>query len=210
MESIVLDRQTEMAPEQLREALDNISEGYIFIAGPTCSGKTTLSHTLGNYFWSRLLSVSIICQDDYFKDLSDIPKNRSGYLTDGLSAFHTEEMIKDLTDYDKNGKVQIPMYDIATNSRLKTKQNLLKTQITIVEGLHTIHLFHNLFKGIYIYVDTPIDICLNRRIARDTLKYRISMRRVVEHFYDCIMPLYNSDILPQREFEDVITYEAVD
>ena len=206
--ALALERQTETATKPFCEILNDLDEGYIFIAGPTCSGKTTLAYSLSNFFFSRFISVSVIKQDDYFKDLKDIPKSPKGYMTDSIDAFHIEEMVNDIISYIKNGKAQLPLYDIANNRRLREKQKILKTQVTIIEGLHTISLFHELLDGIFIYLNTSIEVCLSRRISRDKFKFNVPEERIIEHFNDCIIPSYYKDILPQRDMNGVIIYEA--
>lgn len=58
----------------------------VVIAGTTCSGKTTLANEIRNHFSDRY-SVTLVAQDDYFKNLPDIPRIREGYLTDSIEAF---------------------------------------------------------------------------------------------------------------------------
>ena len=202
--SLVVEREREAATKPFRNVLDEMNSGFIFIAGPTCSGKTTLSHTLENYFWDKHYSVNIIREDDYFKDLKNMPRSRKGYMTDSMDAFHTDEMKEDVKSYIKNGRVELPIYDVAKNKRIVSKQYIVKSNVTIVEGLHVISLFHGKIDGIFIYMDTPIDVCLERRLKRDTMLYHIPRARIEEHFKDCIMPSYEKEILPQSKKHGVI------
>ena len=206
MSTLLLQQEREVAVKPFRETLEDMVSGYIFIAGPTCSGKTTLSHTLENYFWEKFHTVNIIKEDDYFKDIYDMPRNSKGYLTDSKEAFYLNELHDDVMKYIKNGRVELPMYDIAMNRRLGVKQYITKSNITIVEGLHTISLFYGLLDSVYIYMDTSLEVCLERRIRRDRTKYHIPEQKVRDHFYDCILPSYEKDIRPQREYDEVILY----
>ena len=209
MTSLRIEREKEATIGFLKERLNSPDYSYIFIAGPTCSGKTTLSRFLEHFFWEKNTSVTVIREDDYFKNIEDIPRGPRGYLTDCKEAFHIAELQEDFKSYVENKKAALPMYDVATNKRLPSKQYVLKNDITIVEGLHTISLFHGLKESLFIYVDTPIDVCLKRRIERDKLKFRIPEERVIQHFNDCIMPSYEKEILPQRKMHDVILYNSV-
>ena len=203
----VLDEAVET--QKVMKSIADLDTGFIFIAGPTCSGKTTLAYRLKYYFEYRFETVTVIKQDDYLKDLRDMPRSQRGYFTDSMDAFYVEEMKRDFDLYIKNGKAEIPMYDLASNSRFSAKQYIVKSQITIVEGLHTISLFHGMKNSVYIYLDTPINECLKRRIMRDRISYRIPEDRVKKHFQDCIMPSYEEEILPQRKLHGVIIYDFV-
>lgn len=192
----------------LMKHFENFSRGYIFIAGPTCSGKTTLSHKILNHLSDRGIGVTYIQQDNYFKDLENIPKCHLGYLTDSINAFHVNELKQDFKDLIKNGKAALPLYDISKNKRLSSKEFVTKSPVILVEGLHAISIFHNYTDSMFIYVDTDIEICLKRRIERDKRFFGVASARVTENFHDCIMPMYEQYILPQKKFSDVILYDG--
>ena len=208
MTSLRIEREKEATIGFLKERLNRPDYSYIFIAGPTCSGKTTLSYLVEQFFWEKNISVTVIREDDYFKNIENIPRGPRGFLTDCTDAFHIEELKRDFKNYLENGKAALPMYDVATNKRLPSKQYVLKNDVTIVEGLHVISLFSEIKNSIFIYADTSIDICLKRRINRDYLKFRIPEQRIIQHFNECIMPSYEKEILPQRNMHDVILYDS--
>ena len=204
MLTAVLDNT--LAEKSLKEAMGQVDMGFILIAGPTCSGKTELSHILENYFWARENSVTIIREDDYRKDLQYIPRNEKGRLTDSKNAFYTKEMVEDFKKYLKNGRAEIPIYDDSARQRIAAKQYILKSNITIIEGLHVISLFYDLIDAMSIYLNTPIEECLSRKIRRDSISRHISREQVEKHFECCIMPSYRKDILPQSRYHGVILH----
>ena len=175
----------------------------VVIAGITCSGKTTLANDIRKHF-SDKYKVAIISQDDYFKDIWDIPNSRKGVLADGFDAFWTEEFQYDVSMLLKNGVVMTPRYDIASNTRLSKNKIVRAGRINVFEGLHTIHLLEDLNNSIFVYVETDVDTCLERRIARDTSKYHIPEPRVREYWKDCIIPLSERYIFPQKARADII------
>jgi uridine kinase len=182
-----------------------VSKGVInvIIAGGTCSGKTTLADNLQNKFKEEF-AVSHIKQDDYFKDLADIPKTRQGYLTDSINAFHTQEFVQDVKILLSSGKVLIPRYEVSKNIRLAKDRCIMLGQVNIFEGLHTITLLSGLENSLRVFLDTPLDICLKRRITRDTSAYGVSEERINENFSSCILPMYRSYIAPQKEQAEII------
>lgn len=189
--------------EKIEEYLKNNDNVNVIIAGCTCSGKTTLSDNISKKF-SKDYKVSIFEQDVYFKNLEDIPKTRFGYLTDSIYAFHTDEFREDVQEFLTCGKALIPRYHVATNTRY-AKDNLIeKGNINIFEGLHTISLLYSVEKSIKVFVNTDIDVCLKRRIERDTTLYKIPEERIREYFRDCILPMYKQFIVTQKDFADII------
>jgi len=175
----------------------------VVIAGITCSGKTTLANNIREYFSDKYV-VTIVAQDDYFKNLPDIPRVREGYLTDSIEAFWTAEFKQDVQKLLIDGVVTTPKYDIASNIRICKNKIVREGTINIFEGLHTIRLLGKLDNCIKIFVDTDIDICLKRRIARDTSTYGVPEERIRRYWDTCIKPMYEKWIRPQRENADII------
>ena len=175
----------------------------IVIAGVTCSGKTTLTNAIQKYYSDKFV-VAVVRQDDYFKNLSDIPSSKDGYLTDSLYAFHTDEFTNDIKQLLLDRVVFVPRYDVATNTRISKSKIVRSGTINIFEGLHTIHLLKELKNCITIFVDTELTTCLERRIARDTEKYGIPEVRIREYWNDCIIPMSERFILTQKKDADII------
>ena len=80
----------------------------IIIAGMTCSGKSTLANLIASSF----SNVTILREDDYMKDLRDIPHLRNYYLLDLPRAYETEEYLKDSITLIKEGQILYPTYDV--------------------------------------------------------------------------------------------------
>ena len=183
----------------------------VVISGMTCSGKTTLANHIKDVF-SGKYTVSILSQDDYFKDLEDIPKSNVGYHMDSTEAFYTEEFVHDSMILFSGGPVLAPIYDIANNKRVIGSGKIIYgADINIVEGLHAIRLIFdkwtmngriNHFKNVFLEVDP--NVCLKRRIARDTSKYSVPEWRIRQYWNECIIPLSEKYILPQKALADII------
>ena len=168
----------------------------VIIAGATCSGKTTFATNLRKHC-SEQLSVSDIKQDAYFKDLHDVPRTRKGYLLDSPNAFHTSEFQKDVWQLLHEGATVIPTYDVATNKRVAKNTQVTRAQVNIFEGLHTISLLEGLSDSITIYLTTPLESCLERRVRRDIELCGVTEERIRENFGDCIDPMVHAYIAPQ-------------
>ena len=189
--------------EEIEKHLQSHSTVNIVIAGITCSGKTTLANAIRKYFSGKYV-VAIVSQDDYFKNLPDIPRAREGYLTDSIDAFHTTEFKHDVQQLLQNGVVTMPRYDVATNTRICKNKIVRVGKVNVFEGLHTIHLLKELDDCINVFADTEIETCLERRIARDTSKFGVPEARIRQYWDDCIKPMCERFIFPQKAYADII------
>lgn len=189
--------------QKISNFLETHHTANIVIAGQTCSGKTTLAKKIHEHFSERY-SASIISQDDYFKNLCDIPVAFGCYLMEVPEAFCVEEFKSDVRLLLQYGHVKMPVYDIATNTRVSKDKTVQSSQINIFEGLHTIHILDNLENSISIFVDTDSTTCLERRIARDSKNFSIPEIRIREYWNDCIQPMSERFVLPQKYYADVI------
>lgn len=176
----------------------------VLIAGQTCSGKTTLANKLRNCF-SDEYSVTIVSQDDYFKNIDDIPYNRAGFLMESPDAFHVSEFKQDVETLLCDSVVYMPNYDIKTNTRIDKQKAVNVGQLNIFEGLHVISLL-DLPNCLQVYLDTPPTICLERRIARDTKLLKVCETQVRNYWYDCIQPTSEKFIYPQMEKADILLW----
>lgn len=189
--------------EEIKKYLQHHNKVNVVIAGPTCSGKTTLANEIRKDFVAKE-AVTIVSQDDYFKNLCDVPRGKTGYLMDSIEAFHQEEFKQDMQKLLQEGVAWMPRYQVATNTRIGKNKIVRDSKINVIEGLHTITLLQNIPQAIYIFVDTDMEICLNRRILRDTVQYKIPEAIIKKHWNDCILPMYQRDILPQKRLADLI------
>lgn len=175
----------------------------VVIAGMSCSGKTTLANRIYEVYSARY-PVALIAQDDYYKNLADIPRAPQGYLTDSLHAFHTLEFKRDAKMLLTYGAAFVPTYDMRSNTRLDKSRIVGVGSINVFEGLHTVHLLRELENSLGIYVDTDVGTCLERRIARDTAAYGVSEVRIRQYWEECIKPMAEELILPQKALADII------
>ncbi|MBQ9279525.1 MAG: AAA family ATPase [Clostridia bacterium] len=196
--------------DKLYEEIDRrITTGQkvnVLIAGMTCSGKSTLAREIQEHyvFGKHPKQVSIISQDCYFKNLGLIPRNKGGYLMDSLYAFHADEYRAHAQYLTQHGTVRVPQYDIARNKRTAEYTKIENGDINIFEGLHSIRILSGLWHNVKVYLDTDVETCLERRIARDTSLYDVPEERIREYWAECIMPLSREFIFPQKEMADWI------
>ena len=98
----------------------------------------------------------------------------------------------------------MPRYDVATNTRICKNKIVRVGNVNVFEGLHTIHLLKELDDCINVFVDTEIETCLERRIARDTSKFGVPEARIRHYWEYCIKPMCERFIFPQKVYADII------
>lgn len=189
--------------EEISKYLNHHETVNIIISGVSCSGKSILAKKLQKHFGEQY-QVTVVQQDEYFKNLSDIPRIPKGYLTDSIEAFHSEEFKNDVQKLLDEKVAIMPKYNIATNTRISKNKIVRKGKINIFEGLHTINLLKDLEDSIKIFVDTDINTCIKRRIDRDTTNFNIPKEIIIRHWNNCIQPMNEKYILPQKELANII------
>jgi uridine kinase len=149
----------------------------IGVAGPTCSGKTTVSNILHAACDQHGKKCTIIPQDNYYfgGDATtnfDDPKA----INFRLLNFHLSEL--------KAGRsIQMPQYDFTIHSPTNVTITVHPTEIIILEGIfifvndETANLLDS-----KIFIKAGSDNCLNRRINRDVDKRKRTREEVISQY----------------------------
>lgn len=176
----------------------------IIIAGMTCSGKTTLADKIKKHYEGKY-TTAILHQDDWYKDLKDVPLSEDGYLLDSINAFDREGYRNACKRLMSEGKTDVPVYDIRSNMRTEETKTTQRGDINIFEGLHAITLTSTTREAFIIYADTPPSLCRERRMERDTTLYRgATPERFKKIWKKCIMPMSDCYVWPQKPFADLV------
>jgi uridine kinase len=190
-----------MIIEKIRQLAAEQGELNVVIAGLTCSGKSTLAQRIQSSLDD--FTVTVIHQDDYYRNLSNIPSLNGGYLVDSINAFCRREFAEDARHLLTNGEVLLPRYFLDGNIRLAKDVPIMRGQVNVFEGLHAITLLAGLDNTLKVFVDTPVETCLARRIKRDTER-GIPETAIRQYFDERMLPMAKLYILPQKTMADVV------
>jgi len=189
--------------DYIEKCIKNKEFANIIIAGCSCSGKTTLTKEIEGAY--KNIQMGIMHQDNYFKNLVDMPHVREGVLADDIEAFYVKEFTTDVKQLLTTGKTNTPLYDLATNTRINKESIVNKGQINIFEGLHAILALSNEdIKSLKIYLNISNEECLNRRIKRDLINWGIPENKVRDYWKRCIEPTSTRCILPQLIYANIV------
>ena len=74
----------------------------------------------------------------------------------------------------------------------------------IEKGLHTISELKHIRDSIKIFMDTPQEECLKRRVIRDMSKYNMNEDEIRRYFYEIMIPQYKKYIEYQKDEANII------
>ena len=139
----------------------------IGIAGGTASGKTTLADILVTD--SGKDNAIILRLDNYYRHRTDLSLKKRALLNyDHPDAFDVDLIIQHVKALKKGKTILQPTYDYVNHLRAKATIETPATPVIIVEGILTFAIPALLtLLDFKIYVDTPADIRVLRRVQRD-------------------------------------------
>lgn len=176
----------------------------IGISGASASGKTLLANTIVNELGSD--QVTVIPEDGYYKDLNHLSfEERAKINYDHPNSLDHALLIKHLKQLQKGKTVEIPQHDFALHQRKKETRTIGQHRIIVLEGilLFVDEALRELM-DIRIFMDTPLDICLIRRLKRDIVERNRSVESVLEQYQATVRPMYLQFIEPSKRYADII------
>jgi len=185
-----------------------IKPTIIAIAGASASGKTLFAQTIYKELLPELgcKGISIIKEDAYYKDQSHL-KFEERELTnyDHPNAFEHALMSKHLHQLVHNESIECPIYCYKTHTRTTETNTLTSTPIILVEGILLLSNpeLRERF-DIKVYMDTPLDICLIRRIKRDIIERERSIESITNQYLETVRPMYHQFIEPSKFWADIV------
>ena len=163
----------------------------IGIAGPSASGKTL--------FVKNLVSVldqkpAILHEDSYYHDQSDLPDDaRRANNYDHPSAFEHSLLCQHIDALANNQSIESPIYDFTQHTRAQVTKTISPSPVIIIDGILLLADTQVARKlDLAIFIDTPLDICLTRRILRDT------------QYTQTVRPMYYKYVEPSKRIADLV------
>lgn len=180
----------------------------IAIAGASASGKSLFAETIYQELLPELGAngISIIKEDAYYRDQSDLcmdERIKTNY--DHPMAFEHELLSSQINDLIAQKNVDCPVYCYKTHTRTQNTIQIKPTKILLVEGILLLSNpeLRDCF-DIKVYMDTPLDICLIRRIKRDTNERERSLESITNQYLTTVRPMYYQFIEPSKAWADLV------
>lgn len=179
----------------------------IGIAGASGAGKTTLAKKLKESLGEE---VSVICQDNYYKDLSHLPiEERVMTNFDDPSSIDFTLLQKHLLELKQGQSIDLPLYDFVTCSRRESTIKIPSKKVTIIEGclIFAVPEIREIC-NMKLFVDADMDICLCRRIERDQKERGRAFPDIKDQYLKTVRPMFLKYIAPSKSFADLIIPNA--
>jgi uridine kinase len=178
------------------------------IAGGTGSGKTTVATNIVKRL--ALDSITVITMDSYYRDLADLPPARRDEANfDHPDSIEQELFVEHLVELKSGRPIEQPVYDFTRHVRTGATLLIEPREVVIAEGILLFHIPEiREILDIRIFVDTPADIRLLRRITRDIRDRGRTLESVSEQYLRTVRPMHDEFVEPSKRYADVIIPEG--
>jgi uridine kinase len=167
------------------------------LAGGTASGKTTLCRALADHLGDQ---AAVLCHDSYYRTL---PADRSPatWNFDHPDALETALLVSHVDALCRGETVSVPCYDFARHRRQGPEAwaTVQPRPVLLVEGILVLadpelrrRMHHRVF------VQTPDDIRLARRLRRDLAERGREVDDVLEQYLGTVRPMHETFVVPSR------------
>jgi uridine kinase len=172
------------------------------IAGASGSGKTTLASEL-----ARELDGIHFPLDNYYLDLSHLlPAERAKENFDDPALIESSLLAAHVAALARGETIQRPLYDFSHHIRIPDQTETMRAgAIVLVEGLFALYYAELLpFYQLRIYLDTPDDVCFDRRMRRDTTERGRTPESVRRQYDATVRPSSIAFVRPSAANADLI------
>lgn len=180
----------------------------IGVAGGSNSGKTTIATRLAELIGPEHLSL--IKLDSYYVERKNEPlEQRAAANYDHPDAFDWELLNDHLAALTAGATVQVPVYDYEIHGRADHCENVRAARVIVVEGI--LVLWEPRLRerfDLKIFVDTPADLRIIRRLRRDVAERGRTTESILDQYLTTVRPSHELFIEPSKRHADVIVPEG--
>ena len=181
----------------------------IGIARPTSSGKSLLlgllREALAQQACTRALRTTVLCEDSYYYSQAHLSlEERAALNFDHPDALDHTLLATHLAALKAGKAIDVPVYDYASHTRACESRRLLTADIVLLDGcliLSQSQIRSQLDLSFFLAAD--LEVCLARRIARDTMERGRSEASVREQFESTVRPMYHAFLEPSSHYADI-------
>lgn len=175
----------------------------IAFVGASGSGKTRLVKALTMADGSRCPAVMRV--DDYYRDLSHLDfASRETINFDHPDAIEFKRLAADLGQLKSGVSVHAPVYDFTQHTRSNVTQIIESAELVILEGvLAMAEVATRALIDRLVFVDTPLDTCLSRRITRDAHERDRTEASVRDFWETRAAPMFEHHVRPWQAQADL-------
>ena len=178
------------------------------IAGAWASGKSLIASTIYKELRAKVgdHQIGVITEDCYYRDQSHLSmEERVKTNYDHPNALDHDLLCEQLEKLVQGEYLEIPEYSYSEHTRTKKTTLMTPKKVIILEGilLLTEPRLRNLMHA-SVFMDTPLDICLLRRVKRDVEERGRTMESVLKQYQKTVRPMFMQFIEPSKQHPDII------
>lgn len=168
----------------------------IAVCGGSGCGKSTLA--------GKFVGAVIVATDHFYKSLDKLDLNPDGtYDFDHPSAVDLDACAEACLKLADGEDATIPVYDMRSSRRMGTQIiPAPKNGIVIVEGIFAFHSPLDEITSLKIFIDTPVDQRMARRIRRDVERGRNTIETIKHSIH--VEEAYTRYIEPMKRLADLV------
>jgi len=180
----------------------------IGICGGTGSGKTTIARSIVDAVGAK--RVVLVEQDSYYRNLSDMPLDERHQANfDHPDSIDSDMLVNHLIRLKQGLSVEMPLYDFVSHTRSDRIEVIKPKPVVIVEGILIFAEERILdLLDVRVFVDTPDDVRLMRRLRRDINERGRTFERTLEQYERTIRPMHFEFVEPSKRHADIIIPEG--
>ena len=172
----------------------------IGVTGGTASGKTSTCYIIQKQLGNHIVILSM---DSFYLGLSE-DTNPDDIDFDHPSSFDWDKMYYVLSELRNKRAVEVPIYNFETHQR-DGSELIQPEQCIILEGILSLYdpRIRDLF-DMKIFVDTPSDVRLIRRIRRDIAERGRTLESILDQCEKTVIKAFDQFIEPTKKYADLI------
>ena len=180
----------------------------IGICGGTGSGKTTIARSIVQAVGRE--NVVLVEQDSYYRNLADMPLDERHQANfDHPDSIDSDMLVNHLMRLKQGLSVDMPLYDFVTHTRSEDIEVINPKPVVIVEGILIFAEPRVLdLLDVRVFVDTPDDVRLMRRLRRDITERGRTFERTLDQYERTIRPMHFEFVEPSKRHADIIIPEG--
>ena len=180
----------------------------IGICGGTGSGKTTIARSIVETVGSD--RVVLVEQDSYYRNFGDLPLDERHQANfDHPDSIDSEMLVNHLIRLKQGLSVEMPVYDMKTHTRTDEHELIEPKAIVVLEGILIFSEPRVLdLIDIRIFVDTPGDVRLMRRMRRDIEERGRTWLMTLDQYERTIRPMHFEFVEPSKRHAHIIIPEG--
>lgn len=185
---------------------DDASSGPVAlgVAGGTGSGKTTVARAILRTVGAR--RIAFLAQDSYYNDVDwEHDHQLQHHNFDHPDALDNELLIRHVRQLKAGRAVEVPIYDFVRHRRIAETVRVEPRPVILLEGI--LLFAEPRLRGLLdfkIFVDTPDDVRLIRRIRRDLRERGRELEDVMRQYLRTVRPMHLDFVEPSKRYADVI------